>query len=150
VGERARFSLPRDAVLRIEAERARRSRGWNHAVVVAFQGGSFAIQRPLDSRSAPRAAALASQLHRWWKQDAPPPETDPAFADLPIPDLPALPPEPPVRLGSVLWSTFFPFLASLVLYLMLPGGFLNALALLATPALYLFMVVPLNRPPSDK
>lgn len=153
MGGRVRFSLPRGSVLRIEAERARIGRSWwNRGVVVAFQGGSFAIQTPLHARSGPRAAALATQLHGWWKQEVTAPETDPAFADLPYPDLPALPPEPPVRPGAVLWGAFFPFLTSLVLYLMLPGGFLNALALLATPVFYLVMVAPLIRvrPPADK
>ena len=153
VGERARFSLARSAVVRIEAERARINKGWwNHGVVVAFQGGSFAIQKPLDARSAPRTAALAAQLHGWWKPDVAAVETDPAPADLPYPDLPTLPPEPPVRLGTVVWWMFFPFLTGLALYLMLPGGFLNALALLATPVLYLIMVAPLirSRPPADE
>jgi Zn-dependent protease with chaperone function len=151
VGERARFSLPRSAVLRIEAERARIGRSWNHGVVVAFQGGSFAIQTPLDARSAPRAAALAAQLCRWWNPDVAAPETDPALADLPYPDLPALPPTPPIRFGALLSSAFFPVLTSLVLFLMLPGGFLNALAVLATPVFYLVMVAPFirNRPPVE-
>ncbi|MGD0015448.1 MAG: M48 family metalloprotease [Bryobacteraceae bacterium] len=152
VGERTGFSLPRCAVLRIEAERAWLGQRWNHGVVVVFQGGSFAIQGPLDARSAPRAAALASQLERWWKADAAAPETDPVFGDLPFPDLPALPPAPPVGRRAVLASAFFPFLTSLVLYLMLPGGFLNALALLATPVFYLITVAPLLRsvPLADK
>jgi Zn-dependent protease with chaperone function len=144
VGERARFSLPRGAVLRIEPERARIGRSWwNHGVVVAFQGSSFAIQKPLYGRSAPSAAALAAQLHGWWKPDLAARETDSAFTDLPYPDLPPLPPNPPVRFGTLAWWTFFPSLASLVLFLMLPGGILNALAVLATPVFYFILAAPL-------
>jgi hypothetical protein len=73
------------------------------------------------------------------------------LADLPYPDLPALPPTPPIRFGALLSSAFFPVLTSLVLFLMLPGGFLNALAVLATPVFYLVMVAPFirNRPPVE-
>lgn len=143
VGERTRFFLPREAILRIEAECAQTSRGWNHGVVVVFKGGSFAIQRPLDAGSAERAAALAAQLQAWWKpeQEGADPGVDPALASLPFPALPTLPPAPPLRFAAVFGLAQLPLLVGLALWAALPGGLLNGLAAFAAPSLYVIALL---------
>jgi Zn-dependent protease with chaperone function len=146
VGERARFSLPRDAIVSIETIAGPLAWSRKHGVLVRWQGGSFIVQT-LKAGSRREAAQLQREWSAWWKADGGVPPLAQASPELALPDLPVLDSQPPSRglrlmsavpqLGGVL------LFGSLISFLRTDKWLWNLLAILAAAFLYVVAVSPM-------
>jgi Zn-dependent protease with chaperone function/tetratricopeptide (TPR) repeat protein len=143
-GERASFSVSRDAVTAIDVISRRVGFRRTYGVRIRTQDGAFIVSEATKGTSRRGASRLEHRWHTWWMGEAEGPSAVAPSRDLPPRILPVRTADP--ELGSpvrpVVLFLLLQFVAGGALAAILPDNPLTGWAVVAGPALYFLAIFP--------